>query len=105
ISILENQSFCHKVVDSVDHKQWIALSAFMYQPRKLCWKSIGWKSDRQILGECCFAEVFEGQFLTLMLDQQLLLDCLERMPAHNQLHRPIGPDQHELGRLPLVCQI
>src|SRR5262245_22078616 len=105
ISILDNQSLCHKVVDSVDHEQWIALCTFVYQPCKLCWKPIVGKSSRQILGECRFAEVFEGQLLALLLGQQLLLDCLERMPAQNQLDRPIGPDQHQLSSLTLLCQV
>src|SRR5215510_14242720 len=100
-----NRPLRKKVVDSINHKQWIALGSFVNQSWELCWKSIGGKSNRQILADSCFAEVFQGQLLALLLGQQLPFDCLQRMPAHNQLHRSIGTNQHKLRWVALPRQI
>src|SRR5262245_1698840 len=103
--MLDNQPLCCKVIDRVDHKQRVSLCSFVDQPRKLCWKSIDGKSNGQILGNGFIAKVFNRQFLALLLGQQLLLDCLEGMPTHNQLHNPICPDQHKPCGLTLPCQV
>src|SRR5262245_59830970 len=85
-----DQSFRQNVIYRVNHNQRTSLPSFVYQRGKLGRETIAAESNRQILRNCLFAEIFQRQLLALLLGQQLPLNRLERMPAHNQLYRAIG---------------
>src|ERR1043166_3621557 len=101
----DDQSLSQKVVQHVNHKQRISFRSFVDQRCQRCWKSIVWKSNKQILDNLTFAKVFETQLLALLLGPQLPLDCLEGMPTQYQLDRTISPNQHKLRRVTLTCQV
>ncbi len=103
--IVDYRTIGQKVIDGVQHKQRIPLGAFMDQGRQSSWKSIGRESNRQILRNGIFLEVFQRQFFALLPGQQFAFDGFEWMSGDDQLDRPIGANQHQMCGMTLSCQV
>jgi hypothetical protein len=93
-----DQPFGDQVVDRVHHEERIALGPLMDERNQLRGKLVGGEPDREVLPHSGLCEVFERQFLALLPRDEFLLHRLERVPAGNQLRRPVGPDQHQVSR-------
>lgn len=87
----------------MDHEQGIAFGAPAHPLREPLERHGGRDAGTpggQIVGHRRFAEGAQRQLRTLPVHLQFLLEPFQRMPPHDQLHRPIGADHQQARRLP-----
>ena len=100
-----DQACADQVVDGVDHEQRVALRPVVDECRQLARKPMRGEPRRQIFRNRLLAQVLEGQLFALLLGSQLLLDGLQRMPARDELCRPVRTNDHQPGFAPLPRQV
>ena len=91
-----DQPFGDQVLDRVHHEERVALAALVDQRGKVRRKPVDGEPGGEVLPHSLLGQVFEWQFFALPTRSKLLLHRLERVPARNQLRRPVGPDHHQV---------
>ena len=90
-----DQACADQVVDGVDHEERVALRPIVDECRQLSRQTMRGKPHRQVFRNRLLVQVLEGQLCTLLLGSQLLFDGLQRMPARDELCRPVSTDDHQ----------
>ena len=97
VLVRRDQPLGDQVVDRVHHEERVAAGALVDERAERRRKTVGGKTLGEVLRHEPLGEVFERQLLALLPGDELLLDRLERVAAHDQFRGPIGPDQHQVS--------
>ena len=94
-----------QVLDRVHHEERIALRPLVDDRDEILWKRVHGKSRRDVLSHRVPRQILERQLLTFPSGKELLLHRLERMPAGDQLGRPVGADHHQMRGPPTAGDV
>src|SRR5581483_7896792 len=87
-----------EILHHVDHKQWIALGAFINGVAQQRRKMMAREASGEIGSDLRFLKKGQGEFLTAAMQLQLLFHDMKRMIFDSHVSRAVGADDKELRR-------
>ena len=91
--ILRNQALVHHVLHDRHHEERVASRVSVNQVRKTRGKTLSGKVLRQVVRDVGLFETFDGNFMTQVADQQILLQGLERALGKNDIYGAVCAEQ------------